>query len=363
MFSLANRRYLGAKTRLLSRIYETLKPFLKGLENGVFFDAFGGTGVVGEHFIKKSEFSNLIINDFLHSNYAIFNGFFKFSGDFEKLKKFAVLFNKNKNCKENFFGLNFGGNFFSVNDATRIGDIRTHLDELFESGEIDQSEFYMLLASLLFSADRAANTCGHYEAFRRVALGDKFKFELIRPLEMHAKNVQIFRKETNALAKELKNIDVAFLDPPYNSRQYSRCYHFLETLAKNDSPVLSGVAKKPPLENLSEYCNVGAAVVFVELVESLAKKSKILAVTYNNTYFSKSTSSQNKISFDQIAQTLKNAGKLSVFEFDFTPFNAGKTEFDGHKEVLFVCECCECEKKDSQICKKDSFGGLFDSYF
>ncbi|RAZ52105.1 DNA adenine methylase [Campylobacter hyointestinalis] len=340
MFNLQNRRYLGAKTKLLGKIDAILMPFLKNVKNATFFDAFAGTGVVSEYFIKKSEFSNLIINDFLYSNFAIFNGFFKFDGDFAKLEKLAKSLNLAKNISENYYSENFGEKFFSQNDARRIGFIRDKLDFWLKNGEIYESEFWTLLASLIFSVDRTANTCGHYEAFRRgVKLVDKFKFELISPLNLIGKNVEIYQNDTNFLAKKInQKIDVAFIDPPYNSRQYSRFYHLLENLTQNKKPFLSGVAMKPPLENLSEYCGIGATLSFADLIENLAKNSKIIVVTYNNTYNSKSTSSENKISLLQITQILQNVGKLSEFKFDFTPFNAGKTEFKNHAEMVFICE-------------------------
>lgn len=87
MFSLSSRRYTGAKTKLLDSIDTSiLKSFDYGeRKNLSFFDVFGGTGVVSEYFAKKSEFSNIIINDFLHSNFIIYQGFFtQDSFDLEK---------------------------------------------------------------------------------------------------------------------------------------------------------------------------------------------------------------------------------------------------------------------------------------
>ncbi|EAJ2282068.1 hypothetical protein BLN40_03240 [Campylobacter upsaliensis] len=78
MFSLSNRRYTGAKTKLLDSIDESiLKSFdYREKDNLSFFDVFSGTGVVSEYFAKKSEFSKIIINDFLHSSFIIYQGFF-----------------------------------------------------------------------------------------------------------------------------------------------------------------------------------------------------------------------------------------------------------------------------------------------
>ncbi|EKO7623973.1 DNA adenine methylase [Campylobacter upsaliensis] len=68
MFSLSNRRYTGAKTRLLDSIDTSiLKSFdYRERKNLSFFDVFGGTGVVSEYFAKKKEFNSIIINDFCY---------------------------------------------------------------------------------------------------------------------------------------------------------------------------------------------------------------------------------------------------------------------------------------------------------
>ena len=91
---------------------------------------------------------------------------------------------------------------------------------------------------------------------------------------------------------------------------------------------------KPEEENMSDYCRAGAAAAFDELVQSL--RAKYIVVTYNNTYKSKSTSSQNKITLGQIEQSLNKRGSTKVFDKSYRFFNAGKTEFADHKEYLFI---------------------------
>jgi adenine-specific DNA-methyltransferase len=57
----------------------------------------------------------------------------------------------------------------------------------------------------------------------------------IETIEM--KDVSIFNQDTNVLAKNIK-ADIVYIDPPYNSRQYSRFYHVLENLTKWQKPKL-----------------------------------------------------------------------------------------------------------------------------
>ncbi|MBO4556768.1 MAG: DNA adenine methylase, partial [Elusimicrobiales bacterium] len=195
-------------------------------------------------------------------------------------------------------------------------------------------EFYVLLASLLYSLDRIANTVGHYEAYiKGQTQHGIFNFDLIAPLCTKGKKIHIFREDSNILAKKIK-ADIAFVDPPYNSRQYSRFYHVLETITKWDKPPLYGTAMKPPEENMSGYCRTAAPRFFEDLIKSLSVK--YIAVTYNNTYNSKSSSSRNKITLEQIQDILSKKGIVKCFQKEYRHFNAGKTDFKGHKEFLFI---------------------------
>lgn len=354
MYKLSSRRYTGAKTKLLSHIDSVFLKHLSTLQdrhNLSFFDVFAGTGVVSEYFmrhygLKSSEetprFTHFIINDFLHSNYAIYNGFFgNESFDIAKLQNIAQGYNALDKIPPNYYTRSFGNLFFSLADSSIIGHIRDDLDTLLHTGAITKREFYILLSSLIYSTDRVANTVGHYDAYRKnVALQDRFKFGLIEPLIC---DCEIFREDSNALAKEFakqkRQIDIAFIDPPYNSRQYARFYHLLETLSKNDKPKLYGVAKKPTPENVSAYCKSEAKQAFANLIANLSKCAKILLVTYNNT-ISANPRSNTRMNEEQITQILQNVGATHKYEFDFKAFSTGKTEFKNHKEMIFVCEIC-----------------------
>lgn len=102
------------------------------------------------------------------------------------------------------------------------------------------------------------------------------------------------------------------------------------------------VAKKPAPELVSEYCKSGAKVAFENLVQSLAKCSKILLVTYNNT-ISANPRSNTRMNECEIFEILSTFGKVFKYEFDFKAFTSGKTEFSNHKEMIFVCELGKCK--------------------
>ncbi len=350
MYKLSSRRYTGAKTRLLAHIDSVFLKHLDALKNRQnlsFFDVFAGTGVVSEYFMQNyglkssnPRFTHFIVNDFLHANYAIYKGFFgKQSFDIAKLQGIAQGYNDLDKITPNYYTRSFGNLFFSLADSSIIGHIRDDLDNLLRLGTITQKEFYILLSSLIYSTDRVANTVGHYDAYRKnVALQDRFRFALIEPL---ACECEIFREDSNALvqdfAKQKRQIDIAFIDPPYNSRQYARFYHLLETISKNDKPKLYGVAKKPMPENASKYCKSEAKQAFENLIENLSQCAKILLVTYNNTILA-NPRSNTRMNEEQITQILQKFGTTHKYEFDFKAFSTGKTEFKNHKEMIFVCE-------------------------
>ena len=270
--------------------------------------------------------------------------------------------------QDNYYSQHFGNAFFSFNDAKKRGFIRDELDNLLESKEITKQEFTILLASLLYSVDRIANTVGHYDAYRKnVRLQDRFLFILIEPLALQDKKIEIYKKDSNILAKDLlyskdsiskhttkkivsnntspihiaSSINIAFLDPPYNSRQYSRFYHLLETLTLNTKPKLYGIAKKPGVSAMSEYCKVGAKEDLKDLLDSLKTYTRYIVMTYNNTR-SANARSNTKISLNEIQSLLTTLGTTHIHEYNYKAFSSGKTDtkksFKKHKEYVFVCE-------------------------
>lgn len=330
-YNLENRRYIGNKNKLLNWISKLIDEYTEG---NSFFDVFAGTGVVTKEMLKK--YDSFIMNDFLFSNNIIYTAFFSNeSYDTKKLNSLKKEFNEITTNEEDdsYFSDNFGGKFFSVHDSKIMGEIRTRIEN---NKSLNSRERAILIASLIYSCDKIANTVGHYDAYRKkVEISDKFKFDLVNPLDTSGKHIQIFRKDSNELVRNV-SADVAFIDPPYNSRQYSRFYHVLEGIAKWDKPELGGVAMKPPAENMSDYSRASAPKVFDDLIQNL--NVKYIVVTYNNTYNSKSSSSKNKITHDEILESLNKVGKTQSFEMPFQFFNAGKTDLKNHKEFIFITE-------------------------
>jgi adenine-specific DNA-methyltransferase len=330
-FEIKNRRYTGSKLKLISWI----RDHLKNKYQSSFIDIFAGTGVVAASVLDS--FDKVIINDFLYSNFIIYKAFLgngKFNHD--KISGYIEEFNdRTYTKKENYFSKSFGGKYFSVMDAMKIGFIRQDLED--NKDQFTDKEYAILLSSLIYSTDKIANTVGHYDAYRKkILLADKFSFKIILPIK-HNKKIEIYQKDANLLIKSL-SADVLYIDPPYNSRQYSRFYHVLENLASWKKPKLFGTAKKPEPDpsTTSSYCKVKAYDMLKDLIESANVRTIVLS--YNNTYASKSSSSRNKITLDQVESIMRSKGKTKIIEKSFSSFNAGKTNFDDHKEFLFITQ-------------------------
>lgn len=327
--NLESRRYIGSKAKLTNWIIETILKETKDAES--LIDIFAGTASVAK--AASEHFPNIIINDILHANNIIYKAFFKTdSWDREKVEDILEYYNSiNPNdLEENYFSENYGDKFFDHLNAKLIGYIREDLES--RKNSLTDREYSVILASLIYNIDKIANTVGHFDAYIKKPIKYKeLNLRLIKPVEI--RNVEIHQENANLLARKI-SADIAYIDPPYNSRQYSRFYHVYDNLVKWDKPPLFGVALKPEPENMSVYCTVNAKVAFRDLIENL--DVKYIAVSYNNTYNSKSNSSENKIRLETIEEILKKKGRTKVYECSHRFFNTGKTEFDNHKELLFI---------------------------
>lgn len=280
----------------------------------------------------------MIVNDFLFSNNVIYKAFFG-PGEWNKDKLYGILTQYNAldpdDLQDNYFSENFGGKFFEYKLSKQIGWIRQDIED--RKDELTEKEYCILLASLIYSIDRLANTVGHFDAYIKKPIKPQpMRMRLIDVKSCD--NVEIHREDANDLARSVK-ADVVYIDPPYNSRQYCRFYHLYETLVKWDKPKLYGTALKPAPENMSSYCTSKAVDSFEDLVSNIS--ARYLVVSYNNTYHSKSKSSENKIRLEDIQNILQQQGKTTVYEHSYNAFNAGKTDFEDHKELLFITDVNE----------------------
>ena len=340
-YHLQSRRYIGCKSKLIDWIFEIIAAETHDVHS--FCDIFAGTGSVANRALTL--YDRVFINDFLYSNNIIYRAFFENSEwNEERIISLIDDFNSINPAilRGNYFSKNFGGKFFDIDTAKIVGYIRERIKRLRPT--LTEKEYAILLASLIYSIDRIANTLGHFDAYIKKEIPKRNFIMRLVDVQKH-EGVEIYREDANRLARRI-HVDVAYIDPPYNSRQYSRFYHVYENLVQWKKPKLFGVAMKPEEENMSEYCRKAAVNAFADLVTHI--DSRYLVVSYNNTYNSKSSSSENKIKLEQIEEILSQCGETRIFTHSHNPFNSGKTEFDDHKEYLFISEV-DNEKRNRSL--------------
>lgn len=327
-----NRRYLGNKYKLLPFIRETVRRECG--EIGTFLDVFAGTGAVSSAFLE----STLLVNDLLYSNHLAHETWFSPQPFRQAVVQERVeAYNALKGvAKENYMSETFGNTYFSVAVCRKIGAIREDIETRFQSGELWWRERAMLVTSLLYAIDKIANTCGHYDAYRKGATYAEDFVMGVPEIDYEVRpGNRCFNRDANALVQEV-SCDLAYLDPPYNSRQYCDAYHLLENVARWEKPAVRGVARKMERRGLkSEYCTSQAEMAFADLVEHL--DCKFIVLSYNNTGSRANDRSNAKLSDKAIWEILERRGKVRVFTTDYRAFSAGKSENRGNAERLFLC--------------------------
>ena len=269
-----SRRYLGNKFKLLNFIREIAKKRCKEYKS--FCDIFAGTGVVGDEFNNSS--IKVISNELLYSNYvSLYAWLSPEPFDRVKIAEHVHMLNDMQPNKENYASQHFGGTYFTIENARKIGAIREKIEEL----TLNFKEKCILLTSLLYAIDKVANTCGHYDAFRRI-LDTTEPIKLLIPDIRQDKNRQneIYNEDANKLIRKIK-MDILYIDPPYNSRHYCDSYHLLENIITWKKPKVFGVAKKLLRNELkSQYCLKTASRAFDDLISNA--NCRYVFVSYNN---------------------------------------------------------------------------------
>jgi len=328
-----NRRYLGNKYRLLPFITSVISENCFNVNSVA--DIFAGTGAVASAFPEKE----IITNDTMYSNYISHFAWFhpqKYSR--AKIEKIIRNYNNYSEKNNNYMSDNFADTFFDNETCRKIGFIREDIEVRYENGSINEKERALLITSLLYAADKIANTCGHYDAFRQGAIFNK-RLELSVPLPVEELNTSnmCYNEDANELVKRLA-VDLVYIDPPYNSRQYCDAYHLLENIARWEKPNVIGVARKMDRTFLkSDYCTNKATKAFNDLIQNI--NAKYILLSYNNMANKGNDRSNAKISDKDIIRILSAKGEVKIFTHGYKPFSAGKSMINEHEERLFLCIC------------------------
>ena len=341
--------YIWSKKSLLEFIESSIWKIVKR-QDYTFSDLFAGTGIVWSYF--KARWHKVIANDLQYYSFVLNKNYignnyeltfdwlnhtiFNFNDCNYKEKKDCVLEYLNQlQWQEGFIyknyalwgtlGKDFERQYFSDKNAKKCDAVRIRIEQWKNERKITSDEYFFLLASLLESIDKVANTASVYWAFLK-----KLKKSAQSPMILKSANFictdkkhEVCNKDINELIKSTKH-DVVYLDPPYNTRQYSANYHILETIAKYDNPTIKG---KTGLRDYSDQCSLyskknEAKRAFEDLINNI--NANYIFVSYN---------SDGLMTLDEIKEIMSKRGEYGVFQKEYRRFKADSNEEKSYNEA------------------------------
>ncbi len=217
--------------------------------------------------------------------------------------------------------------YFSRENGRRIDGIRTAIRDWMRRFGIDAQSAQLLIATLIEAADRVANTTGVYASFVKT-----LQPNALRDLELRAITptprvggagaCKAFRGPATRLLETAGSIDLLYLDPPYNGRQYPAYYHIPEIIARGwwPPPEIRGkTGLIPDGQMRSEWCRKdGAAPALQKALE--AADARHVLFSYND---------EGLLARTQIEEKLRDRGLPDSYRFFDQPYRRYRSDADG----------------------------------
>lgn len=335
--------YLGNKRSLLPFISQALSrvvDLMGGAPQGLrTWDAFSGSGVVAR--LLKSFSSHLYVND-LESYSELLNSCYLSNADelnFSEMRLVhsELMYDINTNLTPGFVAEYYAPLddecilpdervFYTRRNAVFIDSARAAISRLDEKWQ----KFF--LAPLLSEASIHTNTSGVFKGFYKNAagvgqFGGKGRHALSRILGEVELPFPVFsgficpctitRLDALEAALALPDIDVAYLDPPYNQHPYGSNYFMLNLIVEGmrpDPSTLSRVSGIPRSWNRSPFnCLSKALDSLRALLE--ACPARFVLLSYN---------SEGVIPLNDIRELLISMGRMECFEQNYAAYKASR---------------------------------------
>jgi adenine-specific DNA-methyltransferase len=349
--------YIGNKRALLDFIGDGIKKVQERLhkEKLKMFDVFTGSGIVARYFKQFSEL--LIVNDLEKYSTIISECYLSNENELNifTLRKyyFEIMEEIDKNPRKGIISElyaplndeNIQPNervFYTSRNAMYIDTARQIIEK------VPQKEQKYFLAPLLSEASIHANTSGVFKGFYknketgvgqfgglnkdallRIKGGIKLPFPIFSNFNC---DTIISNGDSNKIVKNLPEVDIAYLDPPYNQHPYGSNYFMLNLILDYKYPEsTSKISGIPDNWNRSDYNKSQKALQsLTELVEGI--KAKYVLISFNSEGF---------IVIEQMKEMLEKTGKLQVLETKYNTFRGSRNLNNREihvKEYLFLLE-------------------------
>ena len=349
--------YIGNKRSLLHFIGNGINIVKKRLnkEKLIMFDVFSGSGIVARYF---KQFSELLIANDLEKYSAVINECY-LSNESEidriALKKyyFDIIGELEINLKKGIIAELYAPMndteitpnervFFTSRNAMYIDTARQLIQK------IPQQDQKYFLAPLLSETSIHANTSGVFKGFYKNKetgtgqFGGHNKNALFRitgniqlPFPVFSNfncETIITNGDSNKIILDMPEVDIAYIDPPYNQHPYGSNYFMLNLITNYTYPEnpskISGI---PANWNRSDYNKKRQALpALTDLIEDI--KAKYILISFNSEGF---------ITNDQMTEMLQKTGRLQVLEAKYNVFRGSRNlhNRDIHvKEYLYLLE-------------------------
>ncbi len=211
--------------------------------------------------------------------------------------------------------------FYTRRNARRLDNYRRLIEG------VSKEYRDMLLGPLLSEASVHANTSGVFKGFHKDRITNIGRFggtnadalkrilgdiRLSTPvLSRFECEVQVFQGDTNDIAPQIHNLDLVYLDPPYNQHPYGSNYFMLNLLVNYERPrEISAISGIPVNWKRSSY-NVRSRsrTCLRQLIEAL--DSRFVLVSFNDEGF---------ISRHEMLSILDHFGVVEVVDIRYNTF-------------------------------------------
>jgi adenine-specific DNA-methyltransferase len=349
--------YIGNKRALLGFIGNGVRIVQKKLGKTKLniFDVFSGSGVVSRFF---KQYSNLLITNDLEKYAALVNQCYLTNISSINIKELKYIYRDILNSAENNLRPGIIRELYAPKDENNIkADDRVfytirntmYIDTVRQlTNNVPENYKKYFLAPLLSEASIHANTSGVFKGFyknRETRIGQfgglkqdalcRITGDIILPFPVFSNfetEALIYNGDSNTIINEVPEVDLAYLDPPYNQHPYGSNYFLLNLILDYKYPEnTSKISGIPDNWNRSNYNRENYAYsALSNLVRDI--KAKYVLISFNSEGF---------IKLEEMKSMLNGIGKLSVLETKYNTFRGSRNLNNRNihvKEYLYLLE-------------------------